>query len=52
MKIYVEQVQKARIRCPVVVYDDINAVIFEGKRPEKLTKENDIFVIFSIDFVD
>ena len=51
---------KARIRCPVVVYEEINAFFWKEKDP-KMKKKNNfpdlqrfyaIFVKVSIDFVD
>ena len=51
----------ARIRCPVVVYEEINAVFLERKRPKNDKKKQKypdfkhcyaIFVKLSIDFVD
>ena len=54
-----ERFNKARTRCPVAIYEEINAV-FRGKNP-KMTKHQNfpdlqrfyaIFVKFSIDFVD
>ena len=49
---------KARIHCPVVVYEEISVVFLKGKTPKNDKKHKNflsfyaIFVTFSIDFED